>query len=581
MPRPDGIAAVGSRRDSTSNRRLAFGLLVAVAAAVLFTGLGSVALLDDREARNAAVANELLARGEFVTPTLGGTALLERPVAAYVPDLVWNAFRARSPVPGRAVRALLAVALAALTGLIGARLFGARAGLCAAGVLLTTLGLPFTARLDGGVLLAALAAWSACGALAELVVRRNPSPTRWIVLAWVSLALAALTGGPTSAAWPLLGLGLYLRLARRSERWRALRPLAGVAIVAGLCLPWYGAMFERHGVAFLRALPAFPHGGGPAPETWLAALATPVSAVTLLMAAAFPWSAMLPAAVLHASTWWGRSRRAPERAREVAGDGGAVVLAELERQLESESTAHLVIAWLFAALVPCMLVFRAPLTAVLPALPAIALLTGRLLDHVLEAPHRVRLPLENATRMLAFVGVPVAFLATLAANRLLEAQRDLRLLAALIVVLACAPALAALIGRLRTAALLFALPVLLAAPLINARVLHALEPYASTRPVGDALVREAPAGAALVLLESAPPSLRLYAPRAFVVAGHGTAKAPGPPLARALRESRARDGRTYVAFRPQRESEVRAATVSPLEILIRTPSLVLARVNAE
>ena len=79
-----------------------------------------------------------------------------------------------------------------------------------------------------------------------------------------------------------------------------------------------------------------------------------------------------------------------------------------------------------------------------------------------------------------------------------------------------------------------------------------------------------PERAPLLLLEPPPPSLRLLARRQLVVADE---------LAPALDRFRATDGLTYVAFRPFRERDVARAATGPLEIVLRTSSLVLARVH--
>ena len=52
-------------------------------------------------------------------------------------------------------------------------------------------------------------------------------------------------------------------------------------------------------------------------------------------------------------------------------------------------------------------------------------------------------------------------------------------------------------------------------------------------------------------------------------------------LTAAIERFRAGDGTTYVAFRPGREAVVVRAARGPLEILARTPAMVLARVHPE
>lgn len=568
----------------------------ALAVLVLAPGLDRVGLLDEREARNAVVAHELLLRREALTPLLGGLALHERPIAAYLPDLAANPFDTGSPLPARLVRAGLAIALVLLGGIVAGRHFGGRAGGLAAAVLATTAGLPYVARTDGGVLLAALLGWIACAAFAELLFRAPRRPGLARAAAWLALAAAVQVGGPMSALWPLAGLALFARLARRPETWRRVQPLPGLVVVIALSLPWYGAMVERHGFAFVAELPAYPFGAGPSPGSLLARLGMPFAAVTMLVAGGFPWSAILPGAAVHAATWW-RSRG---RRSELVGmhDDSTLVLHAVEDQVREESAAHLLLAWLACALIPAALVYRPPIAAALPALPALAALIGRLLDHALESPERVREPLHAGTRMLALIGVPLAILATMAANRLPDAAAPLRLLSAVLVVVACAPALAAFMGRTRLAALLFAAPVALAAPIVGLRVLPALEDALGTRTVGEALRAAAPERAPLVLLEPPPSSLRFYAPRQFVVSpalapGRGVERGAGavpsreaPPanvdaLATALERFRAADSTTYVAFRPWRENAVLHAASGTIEILARTPALVLARVHRE
>jgi hypothetical protein len=98
----------------------------------------------------------------------------------------------------------------------------------------------------------------------------------------------------------------------------------------------------------------------------------------------------------------------------------------------------------------------------------------------------------------------------------------------------------------------------------------AMEDYLNTRSVAEALHAVAPPGAPVVLVEAPPPSLRFYARRNLVVVDS---------LPRAVVTFRAADGMTYLAFRPARESRVLRAAGHPLEILRRTPSLVLARVH--
>jgi hypothetical protein len=117
---------------------------------------------------------------------------------------------------------------------------------------------------------------------------------------------------------------------------------------------------------------------------------------------------------------------------------------------------------------------------------------------------------------------------------------------------------------------LFAVPVAIGAPLAHLRLLPALESFLSTAPVARAMETVAPPLASLVLVEAPPASLRLYGEHNLVLARG---------LAETVRAQRASDGHAYLAFRPAREHDVARTVALPLEILLRTPTLILARVS--
>ena len=541
-------------------------LLAALCALTLFTGIGRVGFLDWREARGAVVARELIADQEVLTPLLGTQALFEKPIAGYAADLVAQWVRPDSPPFSRAVRAVGAVALLLLTASIGAQHFGARAGWIAAGVLGSSLALPLAARTDGTQILATILAWVCCAGLADAIFGRRGGRDARLLVAYGGLAAALVCAGPLPALWPLAGLLLYARLARRTNGLSGLHVVPGLVLMIGAALPWYGAMINRHGAEFLSHAPFFPYAIG-ARTSWLGSLLLPLS---FLVVGFFPWSVALPGAMMHAAVWWRKLRQAlpgaPAAAPSEAGFDPS------SRELREENAAHFFLACLIAALVPIAFYPGPPLPAVLPALPAAALLCARFLDHVAEDAARVAGTLTRTVVMLGLTGSAGSVLLALGAPRLREGAAAINLVAALLMVTSWAPVLANFVGRRRLAAALIALPVALGAPAVTLRLLPALEGYLSTRAVAQAAAAQSPTLATLVLVEPPPPTLRLYTPRNLVVAD----SLPGT-----LRDFRSEDGRTYLAFRPAREREVRRAAGDSLEILRRTPAMVLARTPAD
>ncbi len=530
--------------------RAPFVILAVLCAAVLFTGLARTGFLDAREARDAEVGRELAAARELLTPLFGAEPLFEKPVVAYAPDAVIRVLARRPEFASRLFRAIVAVLLIVVTGSVAALYFGPRSGWCATGVLVTSFALPHAARVDGTQLLATLFAWLGCAGLADALFVAHGGRAMRLVLAYAALGFALITGGLLPAVWPLGAVALYLALARRQALWRRLQPLAGLAIMAGIAAPWYGAMIERYGREFLVHAPFFPYAIEPRGPVF----AGPVVLLSFLVIGLFPWSTLLPGAILHAATWWRHGSPAPA----------------LERAQESreENAAHFFIACLVASLAPVLFYPTPPLTAVLPAAPAVALLCSRLLSHAYEDDERVAAPIGRAVAMLALVGSTTSVLLVMAANALRDAAPELRLLAAVLFVTSWVPLLTNLARRRRLAAMLIALPVAVCAPIVNLRLLPGIESYLSTRLVARAMARTAPPLAPLLLVEPAPATLRLYGEYNLVVV---------PPTAAAFAAGRSTDGHSYLAFRPGRERDVARAAAMPLEILMRTPSLVLAR----
>ena len=86
--------------------------LAIAALLVLFTGLSSVGFLDEREARDVAIATNLHSSTERLTPILDNDPVLERPLLAYALDLASVGRDVGGPTLPRAVRGLAALALA-------------------------------------------------------------------------------------------------------------------------------------------------------------------------------------------------------------------------------------------------------------------------------------------------------------------------------------------------------------------------------------------------------------------------------------------------------------------------------------
>ena len=510
----------------------------------LFFGLERVDFIDDREARDAVVAHEIITARELLAPRLGGQPWFEKPLLGYGLEVAGAWLTPDTPLGSRALRAVTAVLLALLVGAIGVRHFGQRAGVCAGVVFATSLAFPVAARSDGTQVLAAGLTWLAIGLWLETLTR---GPSAWRLLAaYLALAMVMLIAGPLPALWPFAAMALTLGRARQWALWSRLQPVAGLALIVGLMLPWYGAMLEREGPGFLVRALAFPYGT-PATTPWFTA---PARVLGYLFVGLFPWSTVLAAAVLRTT-----------------GRGAAPAVASTTSTVAPE---RFLIGALVASLVALLIAPDAPVSSILAALPAMALLIGPLIDRALAGEVLWQRALAQSSIVLAVTGTVAGWLLSSLSRRLGVGDSEIRLLSSVLFVASWAPLLATFVRRPRAVPALLALLVTVGTVLVSWRTLPALTDLVTTRAVSESMTHVAPAGAALLLLEAPPASLRLRAARPLVVAGD---------LKADLHTFRARDGHVYVAFRGERQSELaRAASPRAVEILARAPALCLARI---
>jgi 4-amino-4-deoxy-L-arabinose transferase-like glycosyltransferase len=216
-------------------------------AAALAWGLGAYPLLDPDEGRNAEVAREMMASGDFVLPRLDGLPYLDKPVLFFAADALAQRALGANEAAARLPSLLFALATAALTGWFAGRLFGRRARPIAA---LAALAAPlpiafartviFDSMLTFFVVLALCAFYLAVEArAARRAAAGGSSGLGWTVLAWGAMGLGVLTKGPVALAVPLLAAAPFA-IVRRASRavWHPL----GFAVLALAVAPWIWAV---------------------------------------------------------------------------------------------------------------------------------------------------------------------------------------------------------------------------------------------------------------------------------------------------------------------------------------------------
>jgi 4-amino-4-deoxy-L-arabinose transferase-like glycosyltransferase len=258
--------------------------------------LGAAPFLDPPEGIHAQIAWEMLRGGGFVTPHLNGVPYFDKPPLLYW--LMSGAFAWLGPTEtaARLWSALAAVAVAALTALIGARLASARVGLMAGLMVAANLEVFLFGRMVKPDLL-----FVACMLLGLYgFILAYLGHGRWpLSLFYGSLGLAALAKDFLGALGPLAIVALFLWLTREHRAWRQWAPARAVLLLLAVAVPWY-LLVELQYRGFLWYTLVDNHLLNAARQRVFPDEDVPLSTLEFLLVTAagfFPWVLALPLAV--------------------------------------------------------------------------------------------------------------------------------------------------------------------------------------------------------------------------------------------------------------------------------------------
>jgi 4-amino-4-deoxy-L-arabinose transferase-like glycosyltransferase len=366
-----------------SGRRRDLLLLTLLAALLFLPGLGRRDLWNPDEARYVEVAREMRLLGTYAVPHLNGQVYSEKP-----PLLFWlidlSAFvtgrltetTARLPIALSAIGALL------LVYLLGDRLFSRRAGWIAAAALATCLKILWQGRFGQIdmllVFLVTLGVWLWVRGFTE----GRPGFYR---LFFVAAGFATLAKGPVGLIPPLLSTLAFLAFTRNWLEMKRLRVGLGLLIWAAVLLCWLVPAGIAGGREYLEPILLKQNVTRYANpwhhfQPWYYYL-------TVLPAEFFPWSFLLPTAIV---VGWRR-------------------LGGRERQGFLFALCWMVVTLVFFSLSPAKRTVY-----ILTLYPAMALLVGAALDRIAAEWPRDRrwlvlpLGLVAGLALLAAVALPVA-----------------------------------------------------------------------------------------------------------------------------------------------------------------------------
>ena len=223
------------------NNKKWFWIILGIASFVIFFHLGSIPLLDPDEPVYAETAKEMLVSGDFVSPRIYGDFWYDKPPLYYwltaASFKLWGVseFAARFPA------ALCGVASVMLVYRCGCRFFGLRAGIAGALALTTSIEYFYVAK--AAVTDSTLTFFMTAALLLFLEKK--------YLLFYLCAALATLTKGPIGLVFPGSIIFLYLLATKNFRELKRLKLPQGMLLFAVVALPWYVAMYQLHGTAFL------------------------------------------------------------------------------------------------------------------------------------------------------------------------------------------------------------------------------------------------------------------------------------------------------------------------------------------
>jgi 4-amino-4-deoxy-L-arabinose transferase-like glycosyltransferase len=308
-------------------------------------------LVDPDEGLHASIAQEMVERGDWVTPKFIGEPFFDKPVLFSWTQALsfWllGMNETASRLPGMVFGMLGVVS----TGIVGWRLFGRMVGAVAAllyASMLIPLALSQVASHD-----VALVPWVNLAILLFWEADRAPTARRrWTITlgTGIVLGLACLTKGLVGVALVGVSYGAYLLATRRLSVAACLRGVAALGVALLIASAWYVAMevrnpgylyyffVERHLLGYTTG--SQRHGSKP---FWYY--------LPILLAGGIPWIGYLPAGLRH---WW------PRPAQPAAS--------------ESNGGMALVLSWILISTLFLSAASSKLVTYIWPVFPALAIL---------------------------------------------------------------------------------------------------------------------------------------------------------------------------------------------------------------
>lgn len=374
---PDREAPAPTGQSSGFSRLLRYPVLwivLAVAPFYLFD-LYSPAF-NDGECMYAEIGREMRMTGDWITPHLNGTRHFDKPPLLYWMIGLGQSLFGETEYAARMWPALATLGAAFLVGAIGRSLYGRRAGWLSALVFITCLGPHLFGKLAMPDLPLLFCITLAILGYVRGFMIETPASGRWSLLMFAGIGLATLSKGLVGLGLSSTIIGVHALLSGRVRAFFSRRFALGIAVTLAIAAPWYvAAAFANPdflGYFFIREhLMRFTGQRFPPDEC----VALPVFLV-LTFVWTFPWLPLVPQAL-----WRGMRR---------------LKAGPLLKGIDLLPFVWIGIVLLLFSASKSRLEYYA-----MPAIPAFALLLGKLWDDLLEQGPESRRSLGRAFGVMA------------------------------------------------------------------------------------------------------------------------------------------------------------------------------------
>lgn len=224
-------------------------LTVAAVLASFFLALGRAPLFDVDEGAFSQATMEMFQRGDFLSTYLNGVPRYDKPILVYWLQAAFVLLLGPGEWAFRLPSAICGALWCLVVFAFGKRSYGTSAGLAAAAITATSLGVFVIGRAaTADALLNLLIAAAMYSAWLYL----QAGARKWLYASFAAIALGVLAKGPVAILVPGAVTFLFCLLRRDVKTWlRLVLDWRGLLLFLAIAAPWYVFILQREGWAFV------------------------------------------------------------------------------------------------------------------------------------------------------------------------------------------------------------------------------------------------------------------------------------------------------------------------------------------